>query len=211
MESPHLNVEDQGEKCFLCGSRSRKFIPTVLYCQGKCQTQIIRRKETYYSDPRKLKQWCKTCYDLMNEHETVFLDEGSETRKGDLQAFVNDELSDELWVRCNQCRSRVHQICSLFNGRSASPMDGHCCPSCYLAASERLYKGLNAYKGAEQLPHNKLSLALEDGVKRSLAAAYMDKSNEEGIPVEHVKKAEPVTVRVLSDVKTNIAVGEEVS
>jgi hypothetical protein len=65
-------------------------------------------------------------------------------------------------------------------------------------------------KGAEDLPRCKMSDALEQGLYDALQLAYSARSNELGITLENVEKAEGLCVRVLSNVEKKNLVGEKV-
>ena len=103
----------KGDSCALCGSQRRLFEPTVLYCNGACGMQRIRRNAFYYTDPSKQNHWCTPCYGLLKDAEPVALDDGSEVSKSSLQKYKNDALPEEAWVQCDDCHEWVHQICAL--------------------------------------------------------------------------------------------------
>ena len=66
-------------------------------------------------------------------------------------------------------------------------------------------------KGSKDLPKCKLSDALEDGLYKALQSAYLARSNELGVTIDNVEKAEGLCVRVLSNVEKKTVVGEKVS
>lgn len=110
IECSHLNLESQGELCSLCGVQKRRFEPTVLYCQGKCGMQRIKRNAAYFTDRTKQNHWCDSCFALLDPVEHILLDDGTEVSKKELQEFKNDALPEEGWVNCDECHSWVHQV-----------------------------------------------------------------------------------------------------
>lgn len=110
IENSHLNLESQGELCSLCGVQKRRYEPTVLYCQGKCGMQRIKRNAAYFTDRTKQNHWCEPCFNLLDPEKLIPLDDGSEVMKKDLQEFKNDALPEEGWVNCDTCQSWVHQV-----------------------------------------------------------------------------------------------------
>lgn len=110
IESSHINLESQGELCSLCGVQKRRFEPTVLYCQGKCGMQRIKRNAPYFTDRTKQNHWCDSCFAVLEPGEPIILDDGTEVLKRELQEFKNDALPEEGWVNCDECHSWVHQV-----------------------------------------------------------------------------------------------------
>jgi hypothetical protein len=214
IESSQLNLETQGVACSLCAGQKRCFEPTVLCCQGRqCGMQRIKRFAAYYTDRTKQNHWCAPCYDLLKTEDTIVLEDGGEILKKELQEFKNDALPEEAWVHCDQCHSWVHQICALFNGRTNKSTATYTCPNCHLKkenpvdARTQIEKLL---KGAEDLPHSNMSMALEKGLTAALDSAYKGKAEELGVGVDQVEKAGGLTVRVVSNMEKKHFVGEEV-
>jgi E1A/CREB-binding protein len=207
-------VELDGDICGLCGGRRKLFQPTVLYCSGSCGQQKIRRNAKYYSDHSKTNHWCGSCYATMSETDLIVLDDGSEIRKKDLQQFKNDALPEEGWVQCDFCDSWVHQICALFNGRKNRTSSSYMCPKCDIAkrsSGELLVSGDNEQlKMAKDLPHCKMSETIEDGLRASLAKAYVERANELGVDLADVEKPDPLYVRVVSNMEKKHIVRDEV-
>jgi hypothetical protein len=110
IENSHLNLESKGELCSLCGIQTRRYEPTVLYCQGKCGMQRIKRNDPYFTDRTKQNHWCQPCFNLLDPNEQIQLDDGTEVLKHELQEFKNDALPEEGWVNCDVCHSWVHQV-----------------------------------------------------------------------------------------------------
>lgn len=210
IESSQMHLEKSGEACSLCGLQKRRFEPSVLYCQGKCNMQRINRHAKYFTDRSKANHWCESCYNSLNPDAPVVLDDGSEIRKDDLQGFSNDALPEEAWVNCDHCQSWVHQICALFNGRTNKSNATYTCPRCYLSALDQSPSSVRAsMKGAADLPHCKMSRELEEGLQRALGAAYVVKSNELGVGVDDIEKADGLSVRVISNIDKHHFVGDE--
>ena len=117
IEHSHLNLESKGELCSLCGLQKRRYEPTVLYCQGICGMQRIKRNEPYFTDRTKQNHWCEPCFNLLDPNKHVLLDDGSEVSKQELQEFKNDALPEEAWVNCDSCHSWVHQVSYFINAQ----------------------------------------------------------------------------------------------
>jgi E1A/CREB-binding protein len=175
--------------------------------------QRIKRHATYYTDRRKQNHWCDGCHELLKADETIVLDDGSDILKKELQEFKNDALPEEAWVHCDQCHSWVHQICTLFNGRTNKSTATYTCPNCHLKKTnpeDTLTQMAKRLKGAEDLTHGKMSTAIEKGLNEALHTAYKEKAEELGIGVDQVEKAGGLTVRVVSSMEKKHFVGDEV-
>lgn len=211
IESSHQRLESKGEVCSLCGSQKRLFEPTVLYCQGKCGMQRIKRQATYFTDRTKQNHWCEACYEQLNPLEAIVLDDGNEVMKKDLQEFKNDAVPEEGWVNCDVCKTWVHQICALFNGRTNKSSATFTCPNCYVHQCSPGQPPPNTMKGASDLPETKLSRAIEKGLGEALANQYVCRAKELSCGIDEVEKADGLTVRVVSNVDKRHYVGDEVS
>lgn len=210
IESSHQRLESKGEVCSLCGSQKRLFEPTVLYCQGKCGMQRIKRQATYFTDRTKQNHWCESCYEQLSPHEAIALDDGNEVMKKDLQEFKNDAVPEEGWVNCDVCKTWVHQICALFNGRTNKSSATFTCPNCYVHQFSCGQPSPNTMKGAKDLPETKLSRAIEKGLGEALANQYVCRAKELSCGIDEVEKADGLTVRVVSNVDKRHFVGDEV-
>jgi E1A/CREB-binding protein len=213
IKKSYLKIESQGDLCPLCGMQRRQFEPTVLYCQGKCGMQRIKPDAIYYTDRTKQNHWCEPCYSLTKATEHFDLDDGTKVFKKGLQEFKNDSVAEEGWVHCDDCNSWVHQICGLFNGRTNNSSAKYTCPRCTLKNAPDLigrHTPPSFMKGAKELPHCKMSLAIENGLFQALEVAYMNHSKVAKVPFDDIKKVEGLAVRVLSSVDKNHVVGEKV-
>jgi E1A/CREB-binding protein len=224
IESSHLNLQTKGEVCSLCGLQNRKFEPAVLYCQGACGLERIKRNASYYTDRTKQNHWCEPCYDLLKAEEPVLLDDGTKIRKVELQIYKNDALAEEKWVNCDECKSWVHQVCALFNDRMNRSDAKYRCPNCELRkktnenlSSDTAFitsippKRPDSLKSAAELPSCKMTDAIEAGLAVSLEQAYQSRAGELRVSYSAVEKVEGVlSVRVLSDVERKHVVGEKV-
>jgi E1A/CREB-binding protein len=193
----------------------RRLEPTILYCSGMCGMQKIRRNSHYYTAGPKSKanHWCLNCYSLMDDKQTILLDDGIEIHKKDLIKRKNDSTPEEAWVQCDKCDSWVHQICALFNGRKNNSVSSYTCPKCYmkkLDAGEILQPKVGM-KTAEDLPHCKMSLALESGLQRHLTLEYEKQALKLGVSYNQVEKVDGLTVRVISNIQKAHSVRDEVS
>lgn len=171
--------------------------------------QRIKRQAKYFTDRTKQNHWCEECYKLLKPNEPIVLDDGSDALKKDLQEFKNDAVPEEGWVNCDECKSWVHQICALFNGRTNKSTATYTCPNCYLS---KLGTGrpVNLTKSANELPESKMSKVIETGMAEALQVAYRQRAEELGVGIENVEKAEGLTVRVVSNVDKKHLVGDEV-
>lgn len=209
VETSHRSLEKNGEMCSLCGLQNRRFEPTVLYCQGACKMQRIKRHATYHTDRTKQNHWCDDCFLDLDDDEPIILDDGSEVRKRDLQESKNDALPEEGWVNCDECGSWVHQICALFNGRANKSSARYNCPNCYLKQDECVTTG-KSVKGAKDLAQSNMSTAIEQGLQNALSSAYKKRAEELAVSIDQVEKAEGLVIRVLSNTEKRHMVGDEV-
>jgi len=204
MKNNRENQSD-GDTCILCNSQRRLFEPTILYCNGVCGMQRIRRNSYYYKTGSKsnVNHWCVNCHSLLKYDETIMLDDGTEVRKEDLQKVKNDGMPEEAWVQCDKCDSWVHQICALFNGRKNKSASLFSCPKCDLEKLSEYKEKLASkpLKEAAALPQCKMSLVIEKGLKIQLTKAYMLRAKEKGLPLMEVEKVEGLTVRVVSNME----------
>ena len=201
----------RGDVCSLCDSQRRLFEPTVLYCNGECGMQKIRRGAQYYTDRTKSNHWCTSCFSLLKDEESIVLDDGCEVKKHELQKLKNDATPEEAWVQCDKCDSWVHQICALFNGRKNKSKAAYLCPKCHL---DKVVKGEAnqpemLMKAAKDLPHSNMSMAIENGLHGALQKAYAQQALDRGIPLANVSKAEGLSVRVISNMEKKHIVRDE--
>ena len=210
----------KGDSCALCGSQRRLFEPTVLYCNGACGMQRIRRNAFYYTDPSKQNHWCTPCYGLLKDFEPVALDDGSEVSKSSLQKYKNDALPEEAWVQCDDCHEWVHQICALFNGRRNKTAAAYTCPSCYVKKKNEAGDGKEekkdeeekqVVKSAKDLPQCSMSEALEKGLEKALAKKYEEKAAELEVSLDEIDKVDGISIRVVSNMERQHLVRDEVS
>lgn len=170
------------------------------------------RRNAYYFTAGASNQWCVNCFGLLTDDEPLMLDDGTEVHKKDLRKVKNDANPEEAWVQCDTCDSWVHQICALFNGRKNKSAASYLCPKCHLG---RLISGETKVpeermKGAKDLPHTKMSFAIEKGLENHLRKAYEQRAGDLGVALEEVEKAHGLTVRVISNIEKNHMVRDEV-
>lgn len=173
--------------------------------------QRIKRQAMYFTDRTKQNHWCEECYGQLKADEAIVLDDGNEIMKRDLQEFKNDAVPEEGWVNCDSCKTWVHQICALFNGRTNKSTATFTCPNCYVHQLSPGQPSPTTMKGSRELPESHLSRAIEKGLAEVLAKEYESRAKELGCGIEEVEKATGLTVRVLSNVDKNHYVGDEVS
>lgn len=175
--------------------------------------QKIRRNSYYYTAGSKsnANHWCVNCYGLLKDEETIMLDDGTEVQKNDLQKVKNDSMPEEAWVQCDKCDSWVHQICALFNGRKNKSSASYSCPKCDLSKLSKPGTKLASkpLKAAADLPHCKMSLAIEKGLTNHLDKAYLQRANDTDVPLEEIEKVKGITVRVISNMEKTHVVRDE--
>lgn len=173
--------------------------------------QRIRRNATYYTDSSKMNHWCVPCHLLLKDSDPILLDDGNEIRKKDLQKLKNDALPEEAWVQCDVCHNWVHQICALFNGRKNKTAATYTCPKCHIkkAREGKSGKVLQPMKCAKDLPHCKMSEAIEKGMQETLNDAYEDTARERSVSVAQVEKAKGLSIRVVSNMEKKHMVRDE--
>ena len=175
--------------------------------------QRIRRNAFYYTDSSKQNSWCAPCYDKLKDADPILLDDGTEIRKKDLQRLKNDAVAEEAWVECDYCKTWIHQICGLFNGRKNRTAAPFICPKCVLkerTENPEVIPSRVSTHVAKDLPHCAMSKAIERGLERALQKAYDKKAKELNCPVAHVEKANDLYVRVVSSTEKKHAVRDEV-
>jgi E1A/CREB-binding protein len=173
--------------------------------------QRIRRNASYHTDATKQNCWCAACYSKLKEYEVITLDDGAETKKSRLQSAKHDSIPEEAWVECDDCKTRVHQICALYNGRRTKERSTVWCPKCTLVNREDDAKPSEFTNRAQNLPKCKMSDSMEAGLEKSLATAYEAKARELGVGVDEVEKAKGLSIRVLSHIEKHHAVRDLVS
>mmetsp|Transcript_10188 Transcript_10188/g.33388 ORF Transcript_10188/g.33388 Transcript_10188/m.33388 type:complete len:1160 (-) Transcript_10188:777-4256(-) len=187
--------KSSGDVCVLCGCEKLLFEPTVYYCNGSCNGQRIRRNSYYYTGGRNQYHWCQQCFNELKEKEPLEFPDLT-LWKHELQKKKNDEMHEEPWVECSQCKRWVHQICALFNGRMNKGTTIYHCPFCFMArrgSREPHPRPL----GAKDIRHTKLSRYLEQRVLRSLEDGYL---KLESLAETRPESAPPICVRQLSNI-----------
>lgn len=170
----------------------------------------IKWEASYYTDHTKQNVWCDECFAVLQDDQLLTLDDGTQARKTDLEKCESNTLAEESWIHCDHCNSWVHEICSLFNGRVNRTATQYTCPNCYLSKGHSDIATSKEIKFAADLPHCKMSEAIEGGVLTALENAYKDRSEQLGLSLENVEKAESLSIRVVSNSETKHEVGEEV-
>jgi len=196
-----------GDVCVLCGCEKLLFEATVYYCNGACHGQRIRRNSYYYTGGRNQYHWCQQCHSELRDKDALEFADCTLYKK-ELTKKKNDEMHEEPWVECSQCKRWVHQICALFNGRMNKGTTIYHCPFCFMAARggrEPHPKPL----GAKDIRHTKLSSYLEARVEKALADHYAIIESTEDRPMTLAEKAPAVFAfnRRLVDWKTYTGCG----
>lgn len=202
---------DNNSPCKICGLNRRQLEPPALYCASmSCEAPRIRRNATYYTFGSNQNCWCETCYGELNPKKPITLDDGNEIMKSRLLRSKNDSLPEECWIECDDCHCRIHEICALYNGRTTKPDSVFRCSDC---EKKRRISGAPKHVGsrAVDLPKCSMSGFIENGLQRTLAAAYEKTASKNNCSLEEVPKVEGLTVRVLSHIEKKHLVREEVS
>lgn len=174
----------------------------------------IRRNAWYYTDSSKQNHWCAACYEKLQDFEPIFLDDGIEIKKNDLLRQKNDAIAEEAWIECYLCKTWIHQICGLYNGRSNITVANFVCPKCVLksrAETGNLLPDGTSIQTAKDLPQCAMSQAIEVGVQCALQKSYEKRATELNCPVDNVQKVNNIYVRVVNNSERRHAVREEVS
>ena len=183
----------------------------MLYCAGmSCGMERIQRNATYYTYGSNQNCWCQDCYDRLKQNEIITLDDGSEIMKSRLLRSKHDSLPEEVWIECEDCKSRVHQICALYNGRMSKPKSVFWCPKCILKNRNSSKAPEMTSNRAKDLPVCSMSDFMEKGLAETLAAAYEAKAKERNVAVSDVEKVEGLCIRVMSHIETKHVVRDEV-
>jgi hypothetical protein len=173
--------------------------------------QRIKRNATYYAVGSQQNCWCEKCYLKLRDNEGLMLDDGSETKKARLQRAKHDSLPEETWAQCEGCKCRVHQICALTNDRIRKINSTFLCPKCDLKNRQYPEQTAKYTSHARDLQKCKMSDSMEEGLQKTLAAAYEAKANELGVSIDEVDKAEGLSIRVLSHIEKKHTIRDEVS
>lgn len=175
-----------------------------------CGIERIKRNATYYTYGSNQNCWCQDCYGSFKPNQIITLDDGSEIMKSRLMRSKHDSLPEEGWVECDQCKSRVHQICALHNSRMSKPNSIFWCPDCVESKTCVDESPNMDALGAKDLPTCTMSDFMEKGLQKSLTAAYEGKAKATNVRIDDIEKANGLCIRVLSHVEKKHVVRDEV-
>lgn len=173
--------------------------------------QRIKRNAKYFTDSARQNCWCELCYSKLKDKDVITLDDDTEIRKSNLQTAKHDSLPEETWIECDDCKSRVHKICALYNGRCSSSRSTFWCPKCILKNTGPGEEPADYKLHAKDLPKCKMSDFMEEGLEKTLVKAYNAKAKELGVPLDEVEKAQALSVRVMSHIEKKHTVRDMVS
>ncbi|KAG5175261.1 histone acetylation protein-domain-containing protein [Tribonema minus] len=167
-----------GDRCALCGYSTLTWEPPNYYCNGaSCGMARIRRNHYYYTGGANQFHWCTQCYGELRDGAPIRVGDAV-LAKRDLVRKKNDELQEEPWAECTDCRRWTHQACALFNARRNVHDDvPFSCPECILAKRRRAGGSAapTARKlGGDDIPHTPMSQFIEDAVKARLQRCYAE-------------------------------------
>lgn len=197
IETKRLNPEN----CPLCGEYEIMFEPPNIYCNGRCNSQRIRRNSYYYVGNGAY-HWCQSCYNDLKDPIRLIND--GVLYKKDLIKKKHAEEIKEPWVQCDHCERWVHQICSLFNGRRNLSVEmPFTCPICILEQRKKHPESTMIAEKKTQaadLPHTLMSEFIEKRVNECLERAYEQQAQKQGKTIDEIEKAPPLCVRQVSSV-----------
>lgn len=129
LTASNMDASKSGDVCVLCLKSKRTYTPPVYICSGsKCPHVKIRRGNNFYTSFNI--NFCTQCYSHLPDKLEV---EGNTIIKNQLIKKKNDEVNEEGWVQCDECKHWIHQICGLFNSRENKGSNVlYTCPACLL-------------------------------------------------------------------------------
>ncbi|KAL3945077.1 MAG: hypothetical protein SGBAC_000868 [Bacillariaceae sp.] len=127
--------------------------------------------------------------------------------KSQLLRSKNDSLPEEAWIECDECNCRIHQICALYNGRTAKPNSVFRCSECEEKRNVKVPRNMGSR--ATDLPKCSMSLFIEQGLKRTLADAYERAAAKHNCSLQQIQKVQGLTVRVMSHIEKKHLIREE--
>ncbi|XP_022538658.2 histone acetyltransferase p300 isoform X1 [Astyanax mexicanus] len=176
-----------------CCGRKLEFSPQTLCCYGK-QLCTIPRDAAYFSYQNSSPKYgllanryhfCEKCFNEIQGENVSLGDDPTQPQtsinKDQFQKKRNDTLDPELFVECNDCCRKMHQICVLHN-ETIWP-SGFVCDGCLKKANKTRKE--NKY-AAKRLPQTKLGCFLETRVNDYLKRQAHPESGEVTIRVVHV-------------------------
>lgn len=202
--------QEEESCCKVCHRNKMTFEPPTLYCDS-CG-QRIKRNQTYHATPKQSEIRGLYCNQCMASTQSEYLQPQSfSMRKADMEKKRNDDEQEEAWVQCDNCEGWVHQICGLFNKGRNNEERGFLCPPCLLNGLESGHRSVPAERPqamltAKDLPRCQLSDFLENRLQQSILRERVARAKATGRPVEEIKSAEGLCVRIVNNVTKKMEV-----
>jgi E1A/CREB-binding protein len=202
--------QEEESCCKVCHRNKMTFEPPTLYCDA-CG-QRIKRNQTFYATPKHSEIRGLYCHPCMTGTPGDFMQlQSFSMRKADMEKKRNDDEQEEAWVQCDNCEGWVHQICGLFNKGRNNEERGYLCPPCLLNGLESGHRSVPAERPqamltAKDLPRCNLSDFLENRLQQTILSERIARAKATGRPVEEIKSAEGLCVRVVNNVTKKMEV-----
>ncbi|KAL4513564.1 hypothetical protein Ndes2526B_g07614 [Nannochloris sp. 'desiccata'] len=202
--------QEEESCCKVCHRNKMTFEPPTLYCDA-CG-QRIKRNQTYYAAPKHSEIRGMYCHPCLTGTPGDYMQlQSFSMRKVDMEKKRNDDEQEEAWVQCDNCEGWVHQICGLFNKGRNNEERGFLCPPCLLNGLESGHRSVPAERPqamltAKDLPRCQLSDFLENRLQQSIYSERVARAKATGRPVEEIKSAEGLCVRVVNNVTKKMEV-----
>ncbi|CAL8140273.1 unnamed protein product [Prunus armeniaca] len=204
--------ENSEKVCQLCASGKLFFAPTPIYCSF-CGARIKRSVNYYCTLDEHDTQYCVCTLCYKESRGGNISSRGIHISKAKLSKKKNDEETEESWVQCDKCNGWQHQICALFNDKSALEGKAECiCLKCLSKETEcGELKNLsnNAVFSAKDLPTTMLSDHIEQRLFRRLKQEREERAKVEGKEFFEVPGVEDLVVRVVLSVQKTLKVKQK--
>lgn len=173
-------ITDKGARseysvCGLCGRGERKFEHPMIFCQCvNCRDLYVRRNTFFFVSADKQYACCKECYEAEKNPEGIIDFGSTKIKKSELSKRKNDEVHEESWVQCDDCKRWIHQICGMYNNNTCPGEEEgsayYLCPLCLLSEREEYGDPPTLHKApsANDIPRTKLSDWLEKHVSKNM-------------------------------------------
>ncbi|MED6136920.1 hypothetical protein PIB30_060220 [Stylosanthes scabra] len=126
----------------------------------------------------------------------------------------NDEVLEESWVQCDNCKGWQHQVCALYNNKSDLDSSAeYICPKCRIKDIENgthVPSPKSAIYGAKDLPRTMLSDHIEKRLFKRLLQEREEWEKEKGFSApDEFLAVEDLSVRVVLSVDKQLRVNKQ--